>query len=248
MRRPNAVLFAPLAIFLSLTADADAAQKISSLPRELAWVGLFNRELIQWLENENRLAELCSPAEGPERWADCKEAHLEPKVQVIFVRAQPRDDAPLLGTISIVALPGRGLRAFASAQGTATPFTPDLFDVDWGYGPYFHQTILERRGSWYRVPIESLPPGWIDAATWTDSVDVQTVHAGDIIRTARGDVTVLAVGKGELRVRPEQDADMWCGTGKAPPLTRWDEVRIPFRELLDRRGHLLITKKYTRGC
>ena len=30
-------------------------------PREVGWVGLFHAALIEWLENENRLGDLCPP-------------------------------------------------------------------------------------------------------------------------------------------------------------------------------------------
>jgi hypothetical protein len=51
-----------------------------------------------------------------------------------------------------------------------------------------------------------------------------------------------------LRVRPEQDADMWCDAGDPPPLAAWRERRIPFDELFDGQRHLRISYKYMRGC
>src|SRR5258705_8232625 len=50
---------------------AAAAQRPDILARELAWVGLFNRELVEWLENENRLKQLCISPEGSEEWYAC---------------------------------------------------------------------------------------------------------------------------------------------------------------------------------
>lgn len=41
---------------------------------------------------------------------------------------------------------------------------------------------------------------------------------------------------------------MWCKVGTPPPLAPWQEVRIPFDQLVDSKGHLLISYKYKRGC
>lgn len=228
-----------------------AMQRATTQARELAWVGLFNGELVGWLENENRLAELCTAREGSHEWHECRASKLEPKLTVIPVRAAPEAGARRLGEIVVVALPGQGLKAFAAAGSLAAQFTPDLFDQDWGYGPWFHQTILTRRGSWFRVPVSAIGPGWINAAEWsTPGADsgVKTVEAGDIIITPRGDMFVLGVGEHVLRVRPEQKSDMWCQAGDPPPLAPWQEIRIPFDELFDAKDHLLIRYKYTRGC
>jgi hypothetical protein len=172
---------------------------------------------------------------------------MQPKVAVMTVRTLPRDSAARRGAIVVVATPGRGLTAHASSGGVATAFEPDLFDGDWGYGPYFHQTIVNRQGSWYQVPIDALPgPAWLNAVEWSGAADVQDVDG--IISTPQGDMVVLGIADRELRVRPEQPADMWCESGEPPPLKPWKEIRIPFRELFNPTGHLLITRKYTRGC
>jgi hypothetical protein len=153
----------------------------------------------------------------------------------------------------VVALPGKGLSVFAGAGSETTPFTPDLFDADWGYGPWFHQSILSRRGSWLRIPVPSVGDGWIDANELGGRDDlasnqVVTVSKGDIVTTPKGDMFVLGVDIGVLRVRTEQVGDMWCQAGDPPPLAPWQEIRIPFDQLFDSRGHLLISYKYTRGC
>jgi hypothetical protein len=243
----NADYRAILLAALLVTAPAGVPLQGQTAPANPGWVGLFNGTLIDWLENENRLPELCKPFERSNRWDQCKAEKMEPKVAVMTVRAAPRDDAPVTGTIVVVATPGRGLRAYASAGGLATAFEPDLFDGDWGYGPYFHQTILNRQGSWYQVPIDALPgPGWVNSAEWTDTADVRDVDG--IISTPWGSMVVLEKDNGALRVRPEQPADMWCESGEPPPLQPWKESRIPFRDLFNPRGHLLVATKYTRGC
>ena len=246
----------------SHAAPPAAMQHPDPTQQELAWIGLFNDDLVGWLENENRLKDLCGAPEGSEEWSKCREEKLEPKALVIPVRSEPRPDARRLGEILIIARPGRGLSAFSSADHskrsirsdrTAIRFTPDLFDSDWGYGPWFHQTILARRGTWFRIPVPSIGPGWINAEDWNEPADfpantalglIKTVDAEDILTTPRGDMYVLGVENRVLRVRPEQDADMWCGGEQQPPLKSWQEVRIPFSELLDSKGHLLLKHKY----
>ncbi len=229
-----------------------ASQRAETLPTELAWIGLFNHELLGWLENENRLGELCTAEPSTAAWHECRAAKMEPKVAVIPVRSEPHVSAKRLGEILLVALPGRGLRAFASANRRVEPFTPDLYDSDWGYGPLFHQTILARRGTWCRVPVPSMGVAWLNAEDWMDvgSVDdlKRTVSPGDLITISRGDMFVLGVEPRVLRVRPEQKRDMWCEGGEPPPLVPWQETRIPFEQLFDSKGHLLIGYKYTRGC
>jgi hypothetical protein len=221
--------------------------------RELSWVGLFNAELVGWLENSNRLKELCTDDQGSREWHECREAKLGPKVMVIPVRAGPRDSARRIGEIVLVALPGKGLRAFASSGPASVAFEPDLFDPDWGYGPpWFHQSLLDRRGSWIRVPLPRIGAGWLNAdeccASAGFGLDIQTVQAGQIVTIPRGDMFVLGVEQGILRVRTEQPADLRCESADPPPLAPWQEIRIPFEQLRDSNGHLLIRYTYTRGC
>lgn len=246
-----------LAVALSRAPGATPTQPAAALPRELGWIGLFNNELVGWLENENRLNELCLGDQGSSEWHECRAAYMEPKVAVIPVRSAPRVDARRVGEIVLLAAPGRGLRMFASAGRVAQRFTPDLFDEDWGYGPYFHQTILARRESWFRIPVPLMGAGWINAEEWSDRGELgsektgprtETVREGQIITSPRGDMFVLGIENRVLRVRPEQDADMWCEAGTPPPLAPWQEVRIPFDQLFDSKGHLLISYKYKRGC
>jgi hypothetical protein len=231
--------------------DHRAAQRQEPLPTELAWIGLYNQALLDWLENENRLDTLCPTGAA----AECRDEQMQPMAAIIPLHAEPRADASRLGEILVVAVPGKGLSAFASAKGRIERFTPDLYDRDWGYGPFFHQTLLERRGAWFRVPVPGAGRVWIDAAAWTDARALEapdgvlrTLRAGDIVTTRKGDVVVLSVSDGVLRARAEQDADMWCRPGEPPARVDGPEIRMPFAELFDTDGHLRVRFKYTRGC
>jgi hypothetical protein len=150
----RAIIGARLVASQSLWTTAPAAAQRPDVPvREVAWVGLFNAELQEWLENENRLKQLCTGPENSDEWFACQSLKLEPKLTVIPISSEPQSGARRLGELVVVALPGKGLKAFASTGAAATQFTPDLFDGDWGYGPWFHQSILARRGRWFRVSV-----------------------------------------------------------------------------------------------
>jgi hypothetical protein len=151
----------------------------------------------------------------------------------------------------LVAIPGRGLRSFfvPVTGGVATEFQPDFFDADWGYGPYFHQTFLERRATWFRLPEEPLLKGsWIDSRELGNEPQLQLLEPEQIVSGPFGDLFILGFDGDVLRARPEQEADMWCKSGNPPALLPWRELRIPLRDLYTPAGHLVVRKKYTRGC
>lgn len=219
---------------------------------EVGWVGLYNAALVEWLENQNRLKDLCSHAAADTpAWRTCRDDKLKPKQLVIPLRSAPHETAASEGALVILATPGRGLGAFyrPARGGPATAFVPDLFDSDWGYGPYFHQTFLERRGTWFLLPAAPFPkPAWINVREFTNEPDVRLLKTGEIIKTPMGDLVVLGMERGVLRARPEQEADMWCEEGDPPPLAPSKEIRLPVGELYGPTGHLLVSIKYTRGC
>lgn len=90
------------------------AQQVPSFGRgEVGWVGLFDGELIGWLENENRLTHLCSnTAMNVPKWNECRDDKMKPKRHIIQVRGAPDETATLAGEIIVQATPGQGLRAF----------------------------------------------------------------------------------------------------------------------------------------
>jgi hypothetical protein len=141
------------------------------------------------------------------------------------------------------------MRWFFSPPSGGAPleFETDLAMQDWGYGPYYHQTYLERRGSWFLLPRDPFPePTWFNAADLGDAPHV--LRLPEMVNTPRGTLVVLKVRPDGIRARAEQPPDMWCEGGEPPPLKPWVELRIPRRELYDRRGHLRISPAYLRGC
>jgi hypothetical protein len=219
---------------------------------EIGWLGLFNRSLVEWLENENQLQQLCAAftAQSPE-WEKCRAEKLAPKIHAVRLSSGPSEKAAPAGSLLLVAAPGQGLRSFfvPVTGGLATEFQPDLFDGDWGYGPYFHQTFLERRASWFRLPAEPFPSGtWINATDLGDEPDLRLLENAHVVSGPFGDLRILSIERDVLRARPEQEADMWCKSGDPPPLRPWQEIRITVRDLYTATGHLQVHSKYTRGC
>jgi hypothetical protein len=217
----------------------------------VGWVGLFNDDLATWLENENQLERLCGDMDpGDAKRQACRTEKLAPKVAVIRLFTGPSEGSSRAGSMTIVAKPGDGLHASFTSPGgrTATPFTPDLFDADWGYGPYFHQTFLARRGTWFLLPVDPFRKDtWFNAAELGPEPQVRLLEAGDLVTSRFGDLFILAIEPGIVHARREQDADMWCDVDP-PALERFTPLRLPVRQLYDARGHLQIHIKYTRGC
>ncbi len=218
----------------------------------LGWIGLYSGELIEWLENENRLTMLCGPVE-PERrqWHDCRAEKLTPKTLVVRLRATPTRSARHAGDLVVTAFPGKGLQAsyIPAAGGIGRPVVPELFDGDWGYGPYFHTTIAEQRDAWVRLPADPFPP-----STWLNAHDLGTpapfywLEEGKILTSPIGDVVVLGVSRGVIRVRDEQPRDMPCDGDAPGPITPFKERRLEGPTLFTPAGRLRVHVKYTRGC
>ena len=234
--------FAAAALVAAFCAAGVGASARQNLPAEPGWLPLFNRDLVTWLENENRLDVLC-PSDRAQEQPDCRARMLEPRPLLVPLRAAPDADEPAIGQLVILSVPGRGLSAsFVSAtDATARTFMPDLFLRDWGYGPpFFHQTYLERRGDWFRLPADPFPPGtWLNARDFGAAPETLRIETGAIYTSPRGAIVVLAVEPDGIRARPEQPADMWCdGERPVPPLEPFTEMRLPRAELLSDAGHL----------
>ena len=228
-----------------------AAQQVGN-PVQIGWLGLFNDSLDDWLENENRLQALCAGlGNESEAWSRCRAEKLAPRIRLIRLWHGPSEQSRLAGSLLLLATPGQGLRSFfvPTRGGAGTEFRPDLYDADWGYGPYFHETFLERRETWFRLPEVPFPKGtWINAVELGGNPHLEGVEADEIVSSPFGDLVILGVGNAVLRARLEQEGDMSCDGGKPEPLLPWKELRIPVRDLYSPTGHLLIHKKYTRGC
>ena len=99
-----------LVLCLCLLLCASSAR---SQPGFEAWVGIYAREQIYWLENENRLQELC--ADAPDM-AACHAEKLAPSVVTFQLLAEPSASARRVGDLIVVAVPGERTTAMAAAR------------------------------------------------------------------------------------------------------------------------------------
>lgn len=213
-----------------------------------AWIQLYEPSQIGWLENENRISDLCS---DPSTLQGCYAEVLGPLVHIYDLHRGPEGSSARVGELIVVATPGRGLSSHFRRNGSreTAAFTPDLHLQDWGYGPYFHQTLTDQNGDWFQLP----PGPWAESvwfrreAESSESAVVQ-VTAGDIIEMNGSGWYVVVTEADALLLRPEQPGDIWCQEGKAPPITPVEPERFPRTELRDSRGHLVFTPKYLKGC
>jgi hypothetical protein len=213
------------------------------------WVGLFDTEMLRWLENENQLSDRCGDA-GPDIDA-CYIRTLAPLVRVFTARIEPSDEAARIGDIIVVATPGRGLSAHVRIGDDAepVPWRPDLFDVDWGYGPYMHQTFVTQYGNWFLLPREPFAtPVWLEVSADEIGPRIREIGAGDIVELDGAGWFVIGADAQGLTLRPEQPADMWCEEGDPPAIEPDPGRRFDRADLLDESGHLRLRPKYLRGC
>lgn len=214
----------------------------------VSWIGLFRPGDFARLENENRIRELCPASANLDR---CYRDTLAPSLTSTPLYREPDTASAQLGNLVVASVPGRGLFAYFQRAGSGfpEPFTPDLFLADWGYGPFFHQTISARRGSWFQLP----------AGPWDEPVWIRPEHDAEwpyLVRAEVGDVMefrdrgwyVVEVQSDALLLRPEQPADMWCEAGDPPAIAPTQATRFMRADLVDGDGHLLIRPKYMKGC
>jgi len=213
-----------------------------------AWVGLYDRAHLGWLENENRLGELCTDSST---LADCYLEHLAPLVSVYPLHIEPDSSSRRIGDLIVVAVPGRGLSSHFRVAGSrqVTPFTPDLFLQDWGYGPYFHQTVSAQSGNWFKLPCGPWEDEvWVHREGESEHSSLIPVQSGDIVEMRGSSWYVIAAEPDALLLRPEQPADLWCEQGDPPTVMPAEPTRFSRGELLDSDGHLVFRLKYLKGC
>ncbi len=233
-------------VFLGLVLLS--ASEIRSQESFRAWVGLYDPAQIGWLENENRLGELCTDSST---LTECYSEHLVPSVSVHPLYMEPDSLSRRIGDLIVVAVPGRGLSWHFRVEGSrqAAPFTPDLFLQDWGYGPYFHQTVSAQSGNWFKLPRGPWKDEvWVHHESESDHSSVILVQPGDIVEMRGLSWYVLAAEPDALLLRAEQPADLWCGEGDPPAIRPTDPTRFSRPDLLDSDGHLALRLKYLKGC
>lgn len=220
------------------------------------WVGLWNSEMVRWAENANQIYKLCPKSMDTDSYKKCREQNLSKKTWIIPAYKNPKNTSPKVGEILITVKPGSSFIASFKNNSenndnkkTITDFEPDLFDQDWGYGPFFHQTILEKKGNWIKLPIQSLlAPVWINPKDSIKHSDNITVTENVVYILDSESIVITKINDDTVFFRSEQESDMWCGEGAPPKLKTSKVKKINLKQLYDSQKHLKLDIKYKRGC
>ncbi len=228
------------------TASADCPLSIET---PFQAVPLSRNSLMGRMENENRLDELC-----PGRDKDCVAKALAPDTDDIPVHARP--SGKVIARLRVVYPPGKGLSAELVLDESVFPFTPTIYDSDWGYGPpWFHATLLDSRKGWKKIVLPRIGSGWVHLPE-TDAINLLNLPQKVLKLSRKGrdhlmvhrNVVVVTSNRRSVTVRDEQPADMWCEGGDPPPLAPFTEEVIPLTDLYEDACNLLLAPAYTRGC
>lgn len=221
--------------------------------KALGWVGLFDDSILDWLDKEDfQLRERCDDdAENEADLKTCLGRHLKPILLSIPLRSKPDGQSSPRGSIEIEAIPGDGIRAFYRPPegGRRQKFTPDLFLNDFSYGPYFHQTMLDRQGNWVKLPPHPFPaPVWIHLADLEGEPDFIFLESGMIVTFQERGYVIEDVKPTFVTLRKEQEADMACNSRIPPPRKPMPRAKVPLADLYDEDMHLLLDIRYPKGC
>lgn len=229
---------------ISIIAAED--EKLSSI----GWVGLWNEEMVEWAENENRMYNLCPKTMSQELYNKCKINNLAKKVWLIPAYKSPNNISEKIGVILVTVKPGSSfIASFKNKKGIERGFEPDLFEQDWGYGPYFHQTYLEIKKDWIKIPINSLNvPVWINPRGSIKNLSTIAVTKGVVYKLGDESIVIIKQEGDTVFYRKVLKSDMWCNTGTPPDITSRKIKKIKIKQLYNSNMNLLLDIKYKRGC
>lgn len=243
--RKHLAIFCCLVLCLELIpfgyAQAGCALPINT---PYAAIALFKPALHTRLFNSAVLKDLC-PTGAP----DCTAQALAPYTDKI-----PVYDAPsghIIASLNITYTPDKGITA-VMVQGPKTiPYTPPIYDADFGYGPWYHATLLDQNGPWQNIALPSIQSGWVnmpdadvirmDKMRTDENLGIYTLNGRNIVPVTSSNTA--------LTVRDEQPAhDMFCDIGTPPALAPFKTQSIPLDKLYDDACNLLLVPAYMRGC
>jgi len=127
---------------------------------------------------------------------------------------------------------------------------PHLYDRDWGYGPYFHLTILDRKNDLIEINFsEKIGPVWGDfVAEFTlGDIAVESINRGSILNYEKRSIYVEHIDPDNLVIREEQEVDVSCGNDSLRYATYETEL-LAKKDWIDSSGVSNFRIKYTRGC
>lgn len=239
MRRNLPRLLFVLLLLAPVAARAGACQIAVSTPLQM--ISLADREAVKRLENENRLSELC-----PNGDKACTDKALAPEHRRIPVHGEPGGEP--IGTITVIYAPGKPLTATIEARNAApVPYTPAAYDPDWGYGPWFHATLLDRRDDWALVPLPGIGAGWL-SLPGADIRDYRDDGGGDfpaVFRFGAEEVVILRHDKEGATLRAAAPGEE-CGHAAPPPGAR--ARTLPYAGFYGSDCNLLLLPASLRGC
>jgi hypothetical protein len=111
-----------LALIIYFILSASYAYSFEAEKSEIGWIGLYNKEMVEWLENQNRIETLCPRAPGS-TFQQCRDEKLKPRTWTIDVREKSATTSVKIGTIAIMATPGTGLTFVFHSSNASIAFT-----------------------------------------------------------------------------------------------------------------------------
>lgn len=191
------------------------------------WIGLYNDKMLEWMNDST---------------------HTTPMVTTLDVRSGPANTASIIGEIIISASVEHGLSAkWKSKAGNATDLHADVYDGDFGYGPYFDFTLQKTVGTWGLFAKNPLPDSsWVDLSQLSETPPIKTPTEGIYVFGGKS-IVILEETETTLSFRDEQDSDMACD-GSLPNIKPFKIQTIKNEQLFDSNCHLKLDVKYKRGC
>ena len=160
-----------------------------------------------------------------------------------------------VGTIQIEfsRAPTQGFKAFFQKTASTSPLfmiSPHLYDPDWGYGPYFHLTILDRADGLVKVQFsDDIGAVWGDFQKTFGSKNIvfHYLDRGGIFSYSGDSIVIERLNNDSLIVRKEQPADMACGSDHLQ-FTPYKTYLIHKKDWITPAGRSMFNEIYTRGC
>lgn len=233
------LLFICTTLFVTVASSSSFASCLLPVRTPFSVVPLFKTDLVGRLENENLLETLCATGDQA-----CQKQALSSYTDEMPVFDAP--DGKIIATLSITYTPGKGITANVAQDEKTASFMPPIYDGDWGYGPWFHATLLDQQGSWKKVVLAPfIQGGWIDMPG-IDAVELSEPE--NVYALGERNIVVLSKAEASLTIRDEQPSDMWCAAGDPPTLTPFKEEVLTLNDIYDESCTIRLKPAYTRGC
>lgn len=176
---------------------------------------------------------------------------------VVDTYEKPSLESDMIGTIEIQFSPENGYGSGLSArynsknvENTSGVIEPHIHDSDWGYGPYFHITVLEINAGWVKLQLfKSGKPVWANfgAAFGANNIAFHKLNRDNIYTYDNEGIVVEQFNNDSIVVRDEQPVDMSCGD-ESFKFEPYQTRLIQRSRWIDENGRSRFNVPYTRGC